>query len=449
MERGEAQFKKMTEEGVEKLIISLSVPTVISMLITSVYNMADSYFVSKIGTSATGAVGVVFALMAIIQAFGFAIGMGAGSIISRSLGRQDTEEASKISSTALFFGIVLGLCMAVFGSFWISDIMMFFGSTKTILPHAIAYGRYIIIGAPAMMGSFILNNILRSQGRAKYGMVGIGTGGILNVILDPIFIFKFKMGVGGAAAATMVSQIVGFCILLSFFLLKKTETELSFKKISFKIKDYLEIFKTGLPSLSRQGLASISTTILNREARVYGDAAVAAMSISGKIFMIIFAVLIGVGQGFQPVCGFNYGAKKNARVKRATLFFLWYGCALMTVLAIPVFAFPEWFVSLFTVGDNKVIEIGKVALRAQSIVLPIIPIGTVANMTYQIVGKAWTATILSAARQGFFFIPAILIMARMFGISGIQWAQCVADICAVMFSLPFVIKFLKELKEQG
>jgi len=448
MEKGEAQFKKMTEERVEKLIVTLSVPTVISMLVTSVYNMADAYFVSKIGTSASGAVGVVFSLMAIIQAFGFAIGMGSGSIISRLMGEQKNEDASKIASSGLFFGLALGTILTLVCSVWISDLMMFFGSTKTILPHAIDYGRYIIFGAPVMIGSFIMNNILRSQGKAKYAMVGIGAGGILNVILDPIFIFTLKMGVSGAAVATLVSQCVSFSILASFFFLKKTEVKISVKSISFKIKDYLMIFKTGLPSLSRQGLASVATTILNREVRIYGDAAVAAMSISGKIFMIIFAILIGIGQGFQPVCGFNYGAKKYKRVRRAVLFLLFFGFLVMTVLAIPVFCFPEWFMSHFTVSDEKVIEIGKVVLRAQSLVLPIIPLSTVANMTYQTVGKSWWATLLACLRQGLFFIPAVLIMSNCMGLLGVQWAQAVADILASLFCLPFIVKFLRELKNE-
>ncbi len=447
MEKGEVQFKKMTEGSVGKLIASLSVPTVIAMLVTSVYNMADAYFVSKLGTSASGAVGVVFSLMAIIQAFGFALGMGSGSMISRLMGEQKTEDASKIASSALFFGLLLGVVLAVGCSFWISDLMMFFGSTKTILPHAIDYGRYIIFGAPVMIGSFITNNILRSQGKAKYAMIGIGTGGILNIVLDPLFIFNMNMGITGAAVATLLSQIISFLILGVFFVLKKTEVKISPKRISFKITDYLMIFKTGLPSLSRQGLASVSTTVLNRQARIFGDAAVAAMSISGKIFMIIFAVLIGIGQGFQPVCGFNYGAKKYKRVRKAVLFLLCYGSVIMTLLAIPVFCFPEWFMSHFTIDDLKVIEIGRVALRAQCLVLPIVSISTVANMTYQTVGKSWTATVLSATRQGIFFIPAVLILTKTMGITGLQWSQAVADTLSSAFCLPFLIKFLKEIKE--
>lgn len=446
MEKGDGQFKRMTEESVEKLIVSLSIPTVTSMLVTSVYNMADAYFVSQIGTSASGAVGVVFSLMAIIQAFGFALGMGSGSVISRFLGEQRKDDASKIASSALFFGLALGVVLMTVCSFWISDLMLFFGSTKTILPHAIDYGRYIIFGAPVMIGSFIMNNILRSQGKPKYAMLGIGAGGILNVILDPIFIFTLKMGVSGAAIATLLSQMVSFVILGSFFVFGKSEAKISIKRVSFNLRDYFLIFKTGLPSLSRQSLASIATTVLNREARIYGDAAVAAMSISGKIFMIIFAILIGVGQGFQPVCGFNYGAKKYDRVRRAVLFLLGFGSVIMTVLAIPVFIFPDWFMSHFTISDMKVIEIGKVALRAQSLVLPIIPISTVANMTYQTVGKSWTATVLSALRQGIFFIPAVLVMSNTMGLLGIQWAQATADILASVVCIPFLIKFLKEIR---
>lgn len=448
MEKQDEQFKKMTETSIPRLIGVLAVPTVISMLITSVYNMADAYFVSKIGTSASGAVGVVYSLMAIIQSIGFMIGMGSGSIISRLLGQQKRDEADETATSALFLGLVLGTVLAIFASFQIENLMLLFGATETILPHAVSYGRYIIFGAPVMIGSFIMNNLLRSQGKAKYAMVGIGAGGVLNVALDPLFIFTFNMGTAGAAVATLLSQCVSFVILLSCFIAGKSTTKLDIRKISRSPAKYLSILKTGLPSLSRQGLGSVATMLLNRSARAYGDAAVAAMSISGKIFMLIFAVMIGIGQGFQPVAGFNYGAKRYDRVRKAFLFTLGIGAVVMVILGVPVFLFPDWLMARFTVDDAAVIEIGRVALRAQSLVLPLIPISTVCNMTYQVTGKSWTATLLSATRQGLFFIPVVLILPARIGIFGLQLSQPIADLLASLFCLPFGIKFLKSLKEK-
>lgn len=448
MKSEDAQFKKMTETPIPRLIMSLSVPTVISMLITSIYNMADTYFVAKLGTSATGAVGVVFSLMAIIQAVGFTIGMGSGSMISRILGHQDAEKATQVSSTALFMGITLGIILSIFASVEIADMMLLFGATDTILPYAIAYGKYIIFGAPIMIGAFILNNILRSQGKAKYAMIGIASGGILNILLDPLFIFTFNLGTSGAAIATLVSQCISFSILLSISLFGKNLAKINIKGISKNIKTYLLILKTGLPSLSRQGLASIATMFLNMNAKPYGDAAVASMSIVNKVFMLIFAVLIGIGQGFQPVVGFNYGAKKYDRVKKAFIFTLVMGGIVMVTLGLPVFFASDFIMSKFTKDDLEVIRMGKVALRMQCLVLPLIPFSTVANMTYQTIGKSWTATLLACARQGIFFIPFVWILPRSLDFFGLQLAQPLADLCASLFCIPFAVWFLKDLKKK-
>ncbi len=449
MEKQDAQFKKMTETPIPKLVTILSVPTVISMLVTAAYNTADAYFVSRIGTSASGAVGVVFSLMAIIQAVGFTIGMGSGSMISRLLGKQENEEASEIASGALFFGLTLGILMAIGASIFISDLMLLFGATDTILPYAIDYGKYIIYGAPVMIGAFIMNNLLRSQGRAKYAMIGIGTGGLVNIALDPLFIFTLKMGTAGAAVATLISQCVSFLILLACFISGKSVVRLSVKKIPRGALKYLMILKTGLPSLSRQGFASLASMFLNRSARIYGDAAVAAMSVTGKIFMIIFSVIIGIGQGFQPTVGFNFGAKKYDRVKKAFLFTFALSSAVMLAMIIPVFIFPDWLMARFTVDDQMVIEIGRVALRLQCLGLILMPLNTVCNMTYQVIGKSWTATFLSCMRQGIFFIPLVIILPKYFGIFGLQVAQPISDFLAGFFCIPFGIKFLRDLKKNS
>ncbi len=446
MKNEAVQFKKMTETPIPRLIITLAIPTVISMLVTSVYNMADTYFVSKLGTSASGAVGVVFSLMAIIQAVGFTIGMGTGSMISRLLGEQKEDEATEAASSALFMGLSLGTVLAILSCFKIKDLMLLFGATDTILPYAVSYARYIIIGAPVMIGAFIFNNILRSQGRAKYAMLGIASGGILNIALDPLFIFTFKLGTSGAAIATLVSQCISFLILLTFCLRGKSLAKFKLTKISRRPMVYLMILKTGLPSLSRQGLSSVATMFLNRSARIYGDPAVAAMSIVGKIFMLIFAVMIGIGQGFQPVVGFNYGAKKYDRVKKAFLFTLALGFIVMATLGTPVYFAADWLMERFTKNDMEVIEIGRLALRLQCLALLFIPISTVCNMTYQTIGKSWTATLLSCTRQGIFFIPLIWLLPARFGLLGLQLSQPVADLLSSLFCLPFGIKFLRDLK---
>ncbi len=443
------QFQRMVNEPVGKLIASLSVPTIISMLVTSIYNMADTFFVSKLGTSASGAVGIVFSVMAIIQAIGFTFGMGSGSWISRLLGAQEEEKSREVAATGFYSAIFLGIVVTVVGEWKIDDIMRLLGASETILPYARDYARFILLAAPIMASSFVLNNILRSEGHAKFAMVGITTGGILNVILDPIFIFGLKMGTMGAAAATALSQLISFLILLSFFVIGKTTTKLGIHRISKNIGTYFQIVKNGLPSFSRQGLASIASILLNKQAMIYGDAAVAAMAIVTKVFMLIFSVMIGFGQGFQPVAGYNYGAKNMDRMKQAIKFILKIGTVGMTIAGAGLFFAAPWLMRLFISDDPAVLEIGTMALRAQAISMPLIPVGTVSNMTFQSVGKSWTATIMSAMRQGIFFIPLIFILPAMFELGGVVTTQAAADVLTAFACTPFLYRFYKNLEKES
>lgn len=442
------QFQKMTGTPVGKLIATLSIPTIISMLVTSVYNMADTFFVSKLGTSASGAVGIVFSVMAIIQAVGFTFGMGSGSWISRLLGAKEEEKSKEVAATGFYSAVFLGIVMTILGEWKMDELMRILGASETILPYARDYARFILLAAPIMASSFVLNNILRSEGHAKFAMIGITAGGILNIVLDPIFIFTFDMGIMGAAAATALSQLISFLILLSYFMMGKTTTRLGIHRLSKSPKTYFQIVKNGLPSFSRQGLASIASILLNKQATIYGDAAVAAMAIVTKIFMMIFSVMIGFGQGYQPVAGFNYGAGKMDRVKQAIKFTLSVGTIGMGTAAIILFFMAPWLMSMFISDDPAVLEIGTMALRAQAISMPLIPIGTVANMTFQSVGKSWRATIMSAMRQGIFFIPLIFILPAMFELWGVVTTQAAADVLTAFACAPFLFQFYKKLENE-
>ena len=442
------QFQRMTQTPVGKLITTLSVPTIISMLVTSLYNMADTFFVSKLGTSASGAVGIVFSVMAIIQAVGFTFGMGRGSWISRLLGAKDEEKSKEVAATGFYSAVFIGIAMSLLGEWKIDELMRILGASETILPYAREYARWILLAAPIMSSSFVLNNILRSEGHAKFSMIGITTGGILNIALDPLFIFGFDMGIKGAALATALSQLISFLILLSYFLLGKTTTKLGIHRLSKNPITYFQIMKNGLPSFSRQGLASIASILLNKQAMIYGDAAVAAMAIVTKIFMMIFSVMIGFGQGYQPVAGFNYGAGNMERVKKAVKFTRFVGVFGMTISAIGLFFAAPFLMSLFISDDPAVMEIGTMALRAQALSMPLIPIGTVANMTFQSVGKAWTATIMSSMRQGIFFIPLIFLLPGMFQLWGVVSTQAVADVLTALSCAPFLYGFYKNLMKE-
>ncbi len=447
MTNSQAQFLKMTETPIPNLVSRLAVPTIISMLVSSIYNMADTFFVAKLGTSAAGAVGIVFSLMAVIQAIGFGLGMGSGSNISRLLGQQKNKEADIIASTGFFSAITFGLILTFFGTIFIDYLMKNLGATETILPYAKDYAKYILFGAPVMCASFVMNNILRSEGKAALSMVGITFGGILNIILDPVFIFVFKLGISGAAIATLLSQCISFSLLLSCFIRKKSTTKLHIKNVSKKIGTYLLIIKTGLPSLCRQALASTATIFLNVSASFYGDSAVAAMSIVGRIFMFTMSAMIGLGQGFQPVLGYNYGAKKYDRVREAIFFTGKVGTIVMTSFAVIGFIFAEDIMKVFRKEDLEVIVIGAFAIKMQCLALPTHPMIVVSNMTLQIVGKSWQGTFLSAARQGIFFLPLIIIFSQAVGLTGIQITQPVADVLTAICTVPFMILFFKEIKQ--
>ena len=447
-EKSEQQFRKMTRTPVNRLVFAMSVPTVISMMVSNIYNLADTYFVSSIGTSASGAVGIVFALMAIIQAFGFMVGHGAGSLVSLSLGARKIEQARKIASTAFFTALVFGGTIAVLGEIFITPLMYLLGSTDTILPYATEYARYILASAPLMSVSFVMNNILRYEGKAAFAMIGITFGGLLNVALDPFFIFVLKMGVAGAGLATALSQIVGSGLLLSMFLMGKTQSQFKIRYISKDVFDYLRIFRTGTPSLLRQGLNSIAAMLLNNASAVYGDAAVAAMSIVGRVSFVVFAFGIGIGQGLQPVSSFNYGAKLYSRVRKAYIFTLCYGTAVCAALSAGGLLAAGFLIKKFR-NDPEVIAIGTPALRAQCVAMFVCMLLQCTNMLYQSIGKSGIATVLASLRSGICFIPMILLLPRVFGVSGIIWAQPTADFIAAAISLPFSLRFIRSLPPDG
>lgn len=449
MEKEERQYNKMINTPVKKLVLTLGIPTTISMLVTSIYNIADTYFVSKLGEGAAGAVGVVFPLMAIVQAIGFTFGMGSGSMISSKLGEKKDKDAQKLGSSAFYVAMILGIVLATFSLIFINPLMKLLGATDTNIDYAVNYARYIIFGYPIMIGSFVLNNILRSEGKSLLSMIGLTTGGILNIILDPIFINTFDMGISGAAIATIISQFISFIILLSMFLFKKSIITLSPKYITKESWVYKDIIKVGFPSLCRQGLASLSTILLNNQAGIYGgDPALDAMSIVSKVYMIVFSASLGIGQGYQPVCGYNYFAKKYSRVKEAMFFTFACGFTLMLITCSGLFIFAETLMGAFVSGSKEVVEIGARVIRYQSIAMPFLSLNVISNMSFQSTKKKIQATILSCCRQGIFFVPFILLLPLMFDLTGVELTQALSDFCTFLFTIPFFIVFVKELNRK-
>lgn len=440
------QYDKMTKQPVGSLVIKLGIPTTLSMLVTNIYNMVDTMFVGKLGTSASGAVGIVFGFMSILQAFGFLFGQGAGSIISRRLGNKDEDSASVVASTAFFSSMFMGLLIGILGTVFNTKMVYLLGSTDTILPYAKTYSLFIMAAAPFMTSTFTMNNILRFEGKASLSMVGLMTGAILNMVGDPILMFGLDMGIAGAGLSTAISQFISFCVLLSMFLSGKTQSKLSVRKITREFNVLFDIVATGFPSLVRQGLQAVSTMILNQQARIYGDAAVAAMSIVSRISFFIFAVGLGIGQGFQPVCGFNYGARKFSRVKEAFSFTLVAGEVLLGMFAVAGLLFSNQAIAVFR-DDAEVIAFGTPALRYQCMALFLNPLIVLSNMTLQSTGQRAWATFLSMMRSGLYLIPMIYILTYTMGARGIQLAQPVSDVLSFATALPVIVNFIRKLPE--
>lgn len=435
---------KMINEPVEKLINHLAIPTIMSMLITSIYNMADTFFVAKINTSATAAVGVVFAIMALIQAIGFFCGHGSGNFISRMLGANKHEEAKKMAVTGFILAFCFGSILMLIGLIFLKPLAIILGSTSTMLPYSMDYLKWILIGAPFMCASLVMNNQLRFQGNAFFAMIGITTGGILNIILDPIFIFVFELGIAGAAIATIISQGISFIILL-IGIFKSDSLNYQLSAISIN-KYYLsQMVRGGFPSLCRQGISGISTAILNICAGPFGDSAIAGVSIVTRLMQFFYSVVIGFGQGFQPVCGFNYGAKKYKRVKDGFVYAIKVGTIFCIFVALIALIFAPQIISFVQGNEPEVIKVGTATLRFQALVFPLMAFVTMTNMMLQVAGKALQASILASSRQGLFLIPSVVILPLLLGIVGIEMAQMVADIISFAIAIPFTKSFLKEI----
>ena len=449
-ERERKQYDKMIKTPIARLVISLGIPTMLSMMVTSLYNLADTYFVSLIGDdNITAAVSNLLALMSIIQAIGFTYGMGSGALVSRLLGKRDREGADRVGASAFFIAFISGLLILTLGFCFLSPMLRLIGSAGPgVFGYSKQYARFVLLGATIMCMSFVLNNLFREEGKAVLSMIGLIVGAVVNVGLDPLLIFTADMGVTGAALATFISQCISFAILLFMYLSKRTIVRLRIPAISKKIAVYKDIVVTGFPSFCRQILASLCAVFLNRAAFEYGqEAAQAALGVVQKVFMIAFSISLGIGQGYQPVLGYNYSAKRFDRVKSAYLFTLFFSTVLMLVFASVCGALAEGCMRLFSLSDQAT-EIGVLTLRLQCLAMPLVPVNFMAGLTYQVVGNKGIATLLSVSRQGLFYIPAVLILPAVWQLRGVQSCQAISDVFACFFALPFTFIFFKSLKRE-
>ncbi len=445
MSQQDQKYQQMTETPVRKLIIQLAIPSIISMLVTTLYNAADTFFIGQISTSASAAVGVCFSMMSIIQALGFFFGQGSGTSISRALGDQKGEAAGELAALGFYSAVLFGLFLSALGLIFIKPLVYLLGATETIYPHAVEYLSIILLGAPIMAASFVLNNLLRFQGYSFYGMIGVTIGGVLNIALDPLFIFVFHMGTAGAALATVLSQAISL-VVLYYLNNRHSSVKIRLKHLRPRVAHFADIVRGGLPSLLRQGIASVAVICLNLAAKPFGDAAIAAMSIVSKITMFTNSAMMGFGQGFQPVCGFNYGAKKYDRVKEGYFFCVKGSFLFLLILAVVEIFCAGWLIQIFR-NDPEVISIGSLALRLQCLTIPTFSVIVITNMMLQTSGKVVSASIIGSARQGIFLIPGVFLLSALFGLRGIQMVQPVADLCTLFLTIPLARSFLKELDE--
>lgn len=447
MTNAEQHYKKMTETPVSRLILNLGIPTTISMLITNIYNMADTYFVGTVGESAQAATGVLFTVQAIMQGIAFMLGHGGGTFIARALADKNTDEATKYISSSFFVGGSIGILIAVLGLTFLEPLVRFLGSTETILPHAMDYGFWILLAAPFIICSLILNNGLRYEGKAFYAMFGLTAGGILNILGDYILVMRLGLGVYGAGLATAVSQMVSFSILLTMYL-KMAQGTIRLVAMSRDIRLYLTVARVGFPSFIRQSLNSVTIGLLNNLTKPFGDAAIAAMSVVNRYSNFLMCVGLGIGQGFQPVASFNYQAKKYDRVKKGLLFTTVFGLIFVGTMSVISVLFAEPIISIFQ-KHTDVVQIGARALRFAAIGMLFMPLSIPVNMLYQSIQKPTISSVLSLIRSGAVTIPMLLVCVPLLGLTGIQIAQPTADVLAGIISIPFIIRFLHSSQQDG
>lgn len=438
-------YEFLTQAPVSRVILTMAVPTIVSMLVTCLYTIVDTYFVGQLNTQSTAAVGIVFSLMCLIQAIGSFFGHGSGSYMSRELGARRIDNAASMAATGFVYAIITGVAIAVVGLISLQTLSLWLGSTATVLPYTEQYMAIILTGTPFQVASFTLNSQLRMQGNTRHAMWGIVSGAVLNVLLDPLLIFGCSLGLRGAALATVIGQGVSFLIL--YIMCNRrgaTCVGIHLTKFSLRWHYVREIIYGGSPSLSRQGLASISVVLLNLAAASYGDAAVAAMSIVSRVTMFVMSVIVGLGQGFQPFCGYCYGAGLYARLRQGYWFTVKTGFVFLAIFAAVVYCFAEQTVALFR-DDAIVIAVGSTALRWHLVAYPLNAYIMTSNMMLQTTRRPLRANLLASARRGLVFIPFILLLPHLFGLMGVAMCQAVCDVVTFLLAIPIMRLTFKEL----
>ena len=448
-DRQDARKSMMLEQPISKIIPKMAIPTIVAFLINSVYSLADTFFVSSLGTNATAAVSVNSSLDQIIMMAGSMLAIGANSYIARLLGAKREEEANKVLSVAFFIALAFGTILAVFGCMFMTPMVRMLGATDTCLQYSIDYATYVLLVAPFMASSFVMNQCLRAEGSAVLSMIGMGFGSILNCVLDPIFIFTLDLGVAGASMATAISKLVSFSILIFPYITKRSVLRLSIRFFQPNREILSQIVKIGSSSMFRSGLAVVAGIVLNNIAGSISDAVLAGIGVTNKILMFPFSVILGFGSGFQPVTGFNWGAKRFDRVLESYRFSAKCALIISASMAVLLGLFANQVILLFAEADAEMQAIGALSIRLQCLALPIHAWVAVVNMFCNGLGKAKGALLLATARQGSCFLPIVYPMAWLFHSNGVAAVQAVADVLTLCLAVPLIRKVLKEVKAKA
>jgi len=440
--------KMMLEESVVKVIPIVAIPTIISMLIDSIYNITDTYFVSWLGTTATAAVGVNSSLMHLLRSVAMGFGIGAASYISRLLGAKRDEEASRVGTTTLYTGLIALMIISLAGYIFIKPMVRILGATDTVMPYSMDYARWILFSSPFTAGTVILSQLLRSEGSTKYSMIGMVSGCIVNIGLDPIFISVFGLGVAGAAIATGISKVTSFIVLLIPFLKKKSMLELKLRFFTPKKEIYVEIAKMGIPTFLRSSMLAVSSIAINNVAGTFSDAALAAVTVADKATRLVGSAIIGLSQGFQPVAGYNWGAKNYARVRKAFWACTVMGVSASIILGIILAVFARKLVGIFaSSGDLEILQIGSYMIITQCITMGFHAWGAISNGLFQALGRAAGAAVLGLSRQLICLLPCILILPKLFGVYGLASAQAASDILTFIVALLMTTALFRRIKQ--
>ena len=436
MSGADAKYHEMTERPVKPLILRLCIPAVVSNLVTTAYNLTDTFFIGQLGTSQSGAIGIAFSIMTILQALGFFFGNGAGNSMSRELGKRNDERASKLLAIGFTGAVLSGLFVTIICLATLRPLVVALGATETIAPYAVTYLTPILAAAPCVCGSFALNGLLRYQGQSAFGMIGLVSGALLNFLLAPLLIFVLHMGIFGAGLATGICQTVSF-VILTVMSARFGVLKLSLRNCRPDPLLLREIAGGGLPSLVRQGAGSVATTCVNIAANPFGDAAIAGMAIVMRIMLGANSVIIGLGQGFQPVCGYNYGAGKFARVREAYWFCVKLATGVLLVLAVAIWLTAPRLVEIFR-SDPAVVAVGVAALHFQCVTVVLTGVNMMGNMISQTLGKTGIASFLAVCRTGLYLAPIVLVLPHFLGVTGVEAAQSLADILTFVTTIPFM-----------